>query len=220
MTVPSIATLPTAPNRATDTPTEYVTAADAYVAALVTLATEINSTIAAWNSEVVGSTYLGLWSAQTGAKNVPVTVQHNGVLWALILNVADITLSEPTDANADWVRVGAYPFYDVVVGTLSGTTPAIDTSTGNHFTLTLSGATTPTFTNPPASGTARGFVLEVAQDAGASEYGITWPASVDWRSSGAAPTLSIGANDVDLFFFTTRDGGTTWLGALIGKDFI
>jgi hypothetical protein len=72
--------------------------------------------------------------------------------------------------------------------------------------------TTVTFTNPPASGTAYSFMLYCKQDAVGSRT-ITWPVSVKWPNS-SPPTMSTGANKIDVFNFFTLDGGTTYLGAL------
>jgi len=102
--------------------------------------------------------------------------------------------------------------------TSSSGTATLNCETGNVFSLTLSeNVTTFTWSNPPASGTAYGFSLKVIQDAGASGYTITWPASVDFPS-GTAPTLTDTASAVDQFVFYTHDGGTTWYGFTAGKD--
>ena len=57
---------------------------------------------------------------------------------------------------------------------LSGTTPDVDLDTGTVFTLTTSGNTTFTFSNPAATGTASGFTLRIT--AGGT-HTLTWPAS-------------------------------------------
>lgn len=46
--------------------------------------------------------FLGEWSTLTGAKTKGATVLNNGVYWALLVDIADITLSEPAPTNADW----------------------------------------------------------------------------------------------------------------------
>lgn len=90
---------------------------------------------------------------------------------------------------------------------LSGTTPSVDCEAGNVFALSTTGNTTFTFSNPPASGTAFGFVLRLT--AGGS-HTISWPASVDWPAATAPDAPASGETDI-LTFFTT-DGGTTWYG--------
>ena len=92
----------------------------------------------------------------------------------------------------------------------------MDCEAGNAFSHTLTENTTFTFSNPPASGTAYTFSLEIIQDASASGYTVTFPAAVDWPSA-TAPTLTATADARDVFVFYTRDGGTTWLGFTAGQ---
>ena len=104
--------------------------------------------------------------------------------------------------------------YAAVTSTTNATT--VNCEAGNSFSHTLTENTTFTFSNPPASGTAYSFSLEIIQDASASGYTVTWPASVDWPSA-TAPTLTATASAVDVFVFYTRDGGTTWQGFIAGQ---
>lgn len=83
-------------------------------------------------------------------------------------------------------------------------TQTLDLSTGTYFSFTPSGATTVSFTNPPASGLAIGFAVEVNGDGSA----ITWPASVKWPE-GTAPTATA---TKEIYAFITTDGGTTYYG--------
>jgi len=106
--------------------------------------------------------------------------------------------------------------YNETYAALSGTSPAVNCHNGNSFSLTLSGNTTFTFSNPPASGTSYTFSIEIIQDASASGYTVTWPASVDWPAA-TAPTLTATASAKDIFVFTTRDGGTNWYGFTAGQ---
>jgi len=87
---------------------------------------------------------------------------------------------------------------------------AVDLELGNVFTYTLSGGQTVTFTNPPASGTAGSFTMIVTNGGSAT---LTWPTSVDWPAA-TAPTLTA-SGGVDILFFTTCDGGTTWYGTAV-----
>ena len=88
----------------------------------------------------------------------------------------------------------------------------INLATGNYFTKTISGATTLTVSNVPATGTAISFVLDLTNGGSAT---ITWWTGVKW-AAGTAPTLTSAGRDVLTFF--THDGGTTWSGFVIGKD--
>jgi len=44
----------------------------------------------------------GDWSVLTGALNIPASVNHDDAIWALNVNLADITASEPDSENSDW----------------------------------------------------------------------------------------------------------------------
>lgn len=101
-----------------------------------------------------------------------------------------------------------------VTSTTNATT--VNCEAGNNFSHTLTENTTFTFSNPPATGTAYGFTLKIVQDAGASGYTVTWPASIDWPSA-TAPTLTADANAVDVFVFYTHDGGTNFYGFVAGQ---
>ena len=81
----------------------------------------------------------------------------------------------------------------------------IDCSTGNYFIKTINGASTFTFSNPPAS-RAYSFTLELTHTSGT----VAWPASVAWPGN-SAPNLISG--NTHLLFFVTDDGGTRWRGS-------
>jgi hypothetical protein len=85
----------------------------------------------------------------------------------------------------------------------------VNLSAGMYFAKTMSGAITFTFSNPPPSGHAQSFLLEVTGDGN----GITWPASVIWEN-GITPT-DPPSSAVDVFVFLTVDSGTTYIGKKI-----
>jgi hypothetical protein len=101
--------------------------------------------------------------------------------------------------------------YNETYSALSGTTPSVDCETGNVFSLSTTGNTTFTFSNPPATGTAYGMLIKLT--AGGT-HTITWPASVDW-AGGTAPDAPA-SGETDVLGFITHDGGTTWYGFLAG----
>lgn len=80
----------------------------------------------------------------------------------------------------------------------------VDLSLGTYFSKTISGSTTLTFSNPPASGLAIGFAVEINGDGSA----ITWPVSVKWHEA-TAPTATA---TKELYTFITTNGGTTYYG--------
>ena len=84
----------------------------------------------------------------------------------------------------------------------------INLSLGNYFIKTINGNSTFTFSNPPASGTAGSFTLELTHTSGT----VTWPSSVKFPLD-TAPTLTTGKTH--LFVFVTDDGGTRYRGAAL-----
>ena len=86
---------------------------------------------------------------------------------------------------------------------------SVDCRLGNYFTKTITGATTFTFDNPPASGVAYGFTMEVTLN---GSNAITWPGTVKWNAD-TAPTLTDGKTQ--LFMFVTNNGGTRWRGSAL-----
>ena len=142
--------------------------------------------------------YLDITTLGTSESSKAVTADSNG----------DVVLSEELTATS----------YNETFSTVTSSsgTATVDCETGNVFSITLSENTTFTFSNPPTSGTAYGFMLKLIQDSTART--VTWPASVDWASA-TAPTISTGSGEVDVFVFVTHDGGTTWYGFTAGQDF-
>jgi UDP-3-O-[3-hydroxymyristoyl] glucosamine N-acyltransferase len=98
--------------------------------------------------------------------------------------------------------------------TSSSNAATINLRDGDNFTHTLSENVTYTFSNPAANGKVSAFTLKVTQDSTART--ITWPTSVDWAAA-TAPTLSTDSGAIDVFVFTTYDGGTTYYGFAAGQ---
>jgi len=99
--------------------------------------------------------------------------------------------------------------YSTAVKTISGT--SIDISTGNYFVKTVTAATTFTFDNPPVSGKAASFIVEIDLDTGGS---IAWPATVKFNA-GQTPSIEVGKTS--LFMFVTDDAGATYRGACLAN---
>jgi hypothetical protein len=129
-----------------------------------------------------------------------------------LLNVAQTFTANQT-VSAEFIATSYNETFVAVTSTTNATT--VNCETGNTFSHTLTENTTFTFSNPPASGTAYTMTIEIIQDAGASGYIVTWPTSVDFPAA-TAPTLTATASAVDVFVFTTRDGGTNWYGFTAG----
>ena len=131
------------------------------------------------------------------------------------LGTSEASKAVTTDANGVAIFDGGIVEDETTV-TSTSNAATINCRDGNVFTHVLSENVTYTFSNPPASGRAFGFTLKLVQDAGASGYTVTWPASVDWPAA-TAPTLTATASAVDVFVFYTHDGGTTFYGFVAGQ---
>jgi len=91
--------------------------------------------------------------------------------------------------------------------TSSSNAVSINLRTANNFSHTLTENTTISFANPAASGKVSAFTLKVIQASSAKS--ITWHSSIKWAGN-AAPTLSTGNGNVDVFTGYTVDGGTNY----------
>ena len=111
------------------------------------------------------------------------------------------TFAAATHQNAGTKVTGPYSANITAMGAND-----VDCSAGNYFTKTITGATTFTFSNAPAS-VAYSFTMEVTLN---GSNAITWPAAVKWNAD-TAPTLTDGKTQ--LFMFITDDGGTRWRGS-------
>ena len=148
-------------------------------------------------------------------------VVHDGVTaGGVSLATSAVLTTTTTTANAALPKAGGAITGELIAASYNETYAAVTSSSnattvnchnGNSFSHTLTENTTFTFSNPPASGTAYTFSIEIIQDSGASGFAVTWPSSVDWPSA-TAPTLTATASAKDIFVFTSRDGGTNWYG--------
>ena len=119
---------------------------------------------------------------------------------------------------AGTVKATAYEETSVTVTSSTGSS-ILDCTLANVFRHVLTENTTFVFAIPSGDPTdAFGFTLAIKQDAGASGYTVTWPASVMWPNA-TAPTLSATANAEDQFVFYTHDNGSSWYGFVGGQAF-
>lgn len=115
-------------------------------------------------------------------------------------------------------------YSEVVVNTVSNTgSVVLNLNSGNTFTLLLTeNIDDIAITNPnPLTTTSHTVVLQVTQDGSGGEFGINWgnfAVPIKW-AGGAAPTVTADDNAIDVFVFTTLDGGATWFGAVTGQGF-
>lgn len=248
---PIVQQLPPAPQRGEDFQT-FTEKANAHVAALTSWTDDVNE-LAEWvndaavdveqnaqtavdaaqsasNVEAVvlaAADFQGEWSALTGALSVPASVYHDGVYWRLLTDLADVTASEPSEANADWAlavpAVDSLPASegqagDVLVrddegGAAFGTslrrydlasvsaTETLDLAQSNVFRVDASAPRTLVFANAPGANRAMTVVVHIS-----ASSAVAWPDGIDWDDD-EAPELGDTETKVVLFW-----DGVEWSG--------
>ena len=107
-------------------------------------------------------------------------------------------------------------YSETTVALSAAATVDIDLTGGNVFTITPDQNTTFTFSNPSPTGKSCSFTLIWTQDS--SDRTIAWPASVDWKDGGTAPSVTSGSGIIDIYTFFTIDAGTKWYGFQAGAN--
>ena len=116
-------------------------------------------------------------------------------------DVKKVLLGDGTWDNTDLAPISEKT---QALGNVSGET-VIDLSAGLAISVTITGATTFSFTNPPSVGS----VVVVMQLTNGGSAAITWPTSIKW-AGGTAPGLT--AAGIDIVVLTTSDAGAAWYG--------
>jgi hypothetical protein len=173
-------------------------------------------------TDQTGDLGYGIASTQSQANSGAQASAYSNII------VRDSNLSACTTpvslANTYTIRnvVGAadYPVVSAetltAVGSSGSGTVNLNPATAAVFTVSLTGDPTYTFTSPP-SGESWSFTL--IQTQGSGPYSVTWPSSVYWQDA-IPPTLSSTSGAIDVFVFTTVDGGSIWLGSVAGLNYI
>jgi hypothetical protein len=91
----------------------------------------------------------------------------------------------------------------------TGTAATINLNSGTLFTATLNGSATLTVANP---GSVSSFTLVLTNDATPSRT-VAWSGGT-FKFPGGTVTRTTTANAVDVWFFFTPDGGTTYYGSI------
>ena len=149
-----------------------------------------------------------------GGTNVTATAAELNYLDISTLGTTEASKVVTTDANGV-PKFDAAITEKIVTASTSGTTLTIDVRDGSVFVITL-GHNIGTLTlNNAVSSYASQFVLKLKQD-GTGGRSFDW-GSVKW-AGGTAPTISDGANDIDVYILSTLDG-SNWYGFNAGQDF-
>jgi len=99
----------------------------------------------------------------------------------------------------------------------TGTSVTIDCNDGNVFTATLTGNCTFTLATPNGtSNRATSFTLVLTNDGTASRTVAL--SGGTFKYPGGSISRSTGANEVDIWFFFSPDGGTTWYVTIPAKN--
>lgn len=165
--------------------------------------------VAAEAAAVAAANFKGAWSGLSGALAIPASVSHDGGVWLLLTDLADVTASEPAEGNADWRQlpevatdaelhegtanklVDAAGVYSAAapVALTDAATIALDMATGWNFTVTLGGNRT--LANPTNSIIGQSGLIIINQD---GTGGRTLAFGSNYKISGGSVELPSSAN--------------------------
>jgi hypothetical protein len=156
-------------------------------------------------------------TAQLGAAGVAdgdkgdVVVSGSGTVWTVEAASATVAGKVELATNAGEAAIQNLGSVEFTVSTIaaSGAAETLDTSVYGVFDVTMDQACTFTFSNPAPSGKESEFKLILR-----GAFTPTFPAGVDWGDA-TPPTYTTPS----VYYFSTVDAGTIWLGVQAGKAF-
>lgn len=149
----------------------------------------------------------------TGNTNVTLPTTGTLITSAALTNYAVLNATNSFGFNEQYqMLIKDYSEAVSALGSVSGST-AMNLQNGNVFSATISGVTTFSITNVPASGTCASLSLILTNGGSAT---VNWMSGTIWPA-GTAPTLTTSGIDVLVFF--TVNGGTTWYANVAGQAY-
>lgn len=169
-------------------------------------------------ANIASPTFTGTPAAPTAAVSTNTTQLATTAF--VVAEIADEVGTTVQAYDADTAKTDvAQTFTAAQRGTITtltdGATITPDFSASNNFTLTLAG-TGRTFDNPTNITAGQSGVIIINQDGTGSRTITTWGSYFKW-AGGTAPTLSTGANDLDVLSYYCVS--STVIVAQLGADF-
>lgn len=171
----------------------------------------ITQNIAAGNIAVTQNISAGNLSVSQNASFGNVSITQNASFGNISVTGAIATAPSSTITGT----LKAYR--DYLTNTTSTGATTVDLSTSNWFKYTLSGSSTYTFSNAPATGNAFTVTLLLVQGTGGGKT-VSWGNTIYWAGGQVPPATTTATGNTDLWTFTTLDGGSTFYGTLAIKD--
>lgn len=149
----------------------------------------------------------------TGNTNVTLPTSGTLITSSALANYALLNATNSFGFNEQYqMKLKDYSEAVSALGSVTGAT-SMNLQNGNVFSATITGATTFSVTNVPATGTCASLSLILINGGSAS---VTWMTGTKWPA-GVAPTLT--ASGIDVLVFFTVNGGTTWYGNVAGQAY-
>lgn len=181
--------------------------------------TEADATSAASSAALAAgaANFMGQWSSLSGALNIPAAVEHNGVLYVLLSNTANVALITP-GVSAQWLPVLTLPLYTLPILQANvgyAAASAMEVLGAADFDTLLTGVGSPAF----GAYSGSNYVLSSGTSVSSvstSPDGETWtlramPAGAAWgpiASNGAGKLLCVVPNSTTSAISTNH--GVTW----------